>query len=86
MCVYVHLCMHVSVFVYVSLCVCARACMSVCAHVCGDPWKAEEAPVELELQEVVSYKHGCWELKSGPLEEQLMLLNTKPSLSPPIFA
>jgi hypothetical protein len=25
---------------------------------------------------------GCWELNSGPLEEQLMLLTTKPSLQP----
>jgi hypothetical protein len=25
---------------------------------------------------------GCWELNSGPLEEQLVLLTTKPSLQP----
>ena len=30
---------------------------------------------------------GCWELNSGPLEEQLVLLTTEPSLQPqyPIF-
>ena len=25
---------------------------------------------------------GCWELNSGPLEEQAMLLTTEPSLQP----
>ena len=25
---------------------------------------------------------GCWELNSGPLEEQAMLLNAEPSLHP----
>ena len=28
---------------------------------------------------------GCWELNSGPLEEQAMLLTTEPSLQPPIL-
>ena len=27
--------------------------------------------------------YGCWELNSGPLEEQAMLLTTEPSLQPP---
>jgi hypothetical protein len=26
---------------------------------------------------------GCWELNSGPLEEQSVLLTTEPSLQPP---
>ena len=26
---------------------------------------------------------GCWELKSGPLEEQSVLLTTEPYLQPP---
>ena len=26
---------------------------------------------------------GCWELNSGPLEEQLVLLTSEPSLRPP---
>ena len=26
---------------------------------------------------------GCWELNSGPLEEQAMLLTAEPSLQPP---
>ena len=41
-------------------------------------------PLELELQTVVSQSipSGCWELNSGPLEEQPMLLTTEPSLEP----
>jgi hypothetical protein len=27
--------------------------------------------------------HGCWDLNSGPLEEQSMLLTAEPSLQPP---
>ena len=29
---------------------------------------------------------GCWELNSGPLEEQAMLLTTEPSLQPSTFS
>ena len=29
---------------------------------------------------------GCWELNSGPLEEQAILLTTEPSLQPPLTA
>ena len=28
---------------------------------------------------------GCWELNSGPLEKQSMLLTSEPSLQPPKF-
>ena len=28
-------------------------------------------------------QYGCWELNSGPLEEQLVLLTSVPSLQPP---
>jgi hypothetical protein len=28
---------------------------------------------------------GCWELNSGPLEEQLVLLTAEPSLQPQLF-
>ena len=28
---------------------------------------------------------GCWELNSGPLKEQAMLLTSEPSLEPPTF-
>jgi hypothetical protein len=31
---------------------------------------------------VVSHMMGCWELNSGLLEEQLVLLTTEPSLQP----
>jgi len=27
--------------------------------------------------------YGCWELNSGPLKEQLVLLTSEPSLQPP---
>jgi hypothetical protein len=29
--------------------------------------------------------YGCWELNSGPLEEQSVLLTAKPSLQPFLF-
>jgi hypothetical protein len=29
---------------------------------------------------------GCWELNSGPLEEQSILLTTKPSLQPELLS
>jgi hypothetical protein len=29
---------------------------------------------------------GCWELNSGPLEEESVLLTTKPSLQPLFFS
>jgi hypothetical protein len=35
----------------------------------------------LELQEAMSCQCGCWDLNSGPLEEQRVLLTTEPSLS-----
>ena len=35
------------------------------------------------LQMVVKPPCDCWELNSGPLEEQAMLLTTEPSLQPP---
>lgn len=40
-------------------------------------------PLEHEAQTVVSHHHHpdeSWELNPGPLEEQLILLTTKPSL------
>ena len=29
---------------------------------------------------------GCWDLNSGPLDEQLVLLTTEPSLQPHLFS
>jgi hypothetical protein len=37
---------------------------------------------QISLQMVASH-HGCWDLNSGPLEEQSVLLTTEPSLQPP---
>ena len=43
-------------------------------------------PLELELQAVVSHiEYRCWELKSGPLEEQEAVLITELSLQPNLF-
>lgn len=39
-------------------------------------------PLELELQAAVNHKHRCWELNSGPLQEQQLLLTTGPVSSP----
>ena len=36
----------------------------------------------LELEIVVSYYYGCWELNLGSLEEHSVLLTTEPSLQP----
>ena len=36
----------------------------------------------ISLQMVVSHHVGCWELNSGPLEEQSVLLTTEPALQP----
>jgi hypothetical protein len=37
---------------------------------------------QVSLQVVVSHHDGCWELNSGPLEEQTVLLSTEPSRQP----
>jgi hypothetical protein len=39
-------------------------------------------PLEGEVQTVCKLPCGRWELNSGPLEEQLMLLTAEPSLKP----
>ena len=42
--------------------------------------------MELELPAVMSHLAWCWELNSGPLQEQQVLLTTEPSLQlPPHF-
>lgn len=44
--------------------------MNLCApFTCRGPYKPEESVRSLEL-EVVRCLHGCWELNSGPLQEQ----------------
>ena len=55
-------------------------CMYVhhmCARACRDQKRALGI-LELELQVVVSCLVGCWESNPGPLEEQPVLLITKP--------
>lgn len=39
--------------------------------------------LELDLQTVVSLQCGCWELNPDSLEEQPVLLTTKPFLQAP---
>lgn len=36
----------------------------------------------LESQTVLDSSNGCWELNLGPLEEQLVVLTTKPPFYP----
>lgn len=52
------------------------------AHECRCPWSQKRAsvPLELELQVVVSCR--MWMPNSCPLQEQGMLLSTKPSFQP----
>ena len=62
--------------------------ISICtACVCGDHSGQASDPLQMELQLVVSWECGCWELNSGSLEEQTVLLTTEPSLQPlcPLF-
>lgn len=56
-------------------------CVSVWVSVCDCKCLWPLIPLELELQVAMSWVwYGCWELNSGPLEEQYMFLTTKPSL------
>ena len=41
---------------------------------------------QISLQMAVSHPCGCWELNSGLLEEQAMLLTAEPSLQPPFLS
>lgn len=44
-----------------------------------------EIPPELELQ-IVVLPCGCWELNSGPLQVQQILLTAKPCIQPCILS
>ena len=50
-------------------------CLCACVH----------ARKEDPIAECCEPPCGCWELNSGPLEEQAMLLTAEPSLQPPIL-
>lgn len=43
-------------------------------------------PLELELTDGCEPPHGCWELNSGPLQEQQVLLTAGPSLQLPFLS
>ena len=47
-------------------------------HVCLQARRGRQ----ISSQMAVSHHVGCWELNSGPLEEQSVLLNSEPSLQP----
>ena len=50
-------------------------CLKVCLYKVSNS-------LELELQTAVICQGGCWEMNLGPLEEQPILLTTKPLLQP----
>lgn len=56
---------------------CLYSVSSVCVCVCLMP---KRDSLKLELQTC-----GCWESKPGPLEGQIVLLTTEPSLQVPFF-
>lgn len=65
------------------MCVCLSVC--VCMGVCMQtPTEAQKvlACLELELQAVMSFQCGCWDLNSSPLRKQQAFLSPEPSLSP----
>ena len=59
----------------------AYARLSVCIYVHVSPRPRHRR----ELQMVMSCLYGCWELNSGPLQEQCELSSPKPSLQPPVL-
>ena len=59
-------CLFVCLFMYMSA---LPACLSACQKSASDPITDGCEPL-----------YGCWELNSGPLEEQSVLLTTEPSL------
>jgi hypothetical protein len=48
----------------------------------GTPLLSLETPEEGIRLDGCEPPYGCWELNSGPLEEQSVLLTTEPSLQP----
>lgn len=59
------------------MCACARAIM----HMRAGRWRAEaKIPLELGSQVVVSHLTSVWDPNSGPLQEECVILITKPIL------
>jgi hypothetical protein len=65
-------------------------CMYVCMYV-STPLLSSDTPEEVQTHQKGASDHiadgceppcGCWNLNSGPLEEQLVLLTTESSLQP----
>jgi hypothetical protein len=52
-----------------------------CMHM-GTLLLSSETPEEGIRSDSCEPPYGCWELNSGPLEEQSVLLTTEPSLQP----
>lgn len=58
--------------------------MGVCLHVCLFPWRSEDSMESpgTEVTDDCEPPYGFCEPNSGPVEEQLVLLTTEPSLWP----
>ena len=68
-----------------------KICLFVCLFVCLMYMSALSAHIPCMPEEGIRSDGceppcGCWELNSGPLEEQPVLLTAKPSLQPPNFS
>jgi hypothetical protein len=60
---------------------CPYTCLYT-THIPGIQGKQKASPdvLELDLEMVVELPCGCWELNTGPLEEQAVLMTAEPSL------
>lgn len=69
---------------FIFMCVCVSVSVSVCQCVGVHMSSGASNLFELELLELVNCPqyNGCWELNSGSLKEQQVLLNAVPTLQP----
>lgn len=66
----------------VKLCICLHV-YALCVHVSeGVRDKKTSDPLELKLEAVTNHQHWCWDLNSGSLQDQCVLLTTGLLLQP----
>jgi hypothetical protein len=79
-CIYIYICTHththIYIYTYIYVCVC------VCVYVYGSCLQTHQKRASDPITDGCESPCGCWELNSGPLEEQSVLLTTEPSLQP----
>jgi hypothetical protein len=63
----------------IHMCICDTVCVCVCVYSVHAHQKRDSNP----MTDVCEPPFGCWELKSGCLEEQPVLLTAEPSLQAP---